>query len=629
MQKKIFTFIFVSLSYAGIFAQTIFSETIKIPEGWVPREVVLPPSPLKMQVLFVGGHDIVQTTKTYNNPAGRAIAKEWHDFIGITADSTNASQGWVTVNHEMIYQDDKIGDGGGMTAFKIKRTADGQLEVVDQKLKDGREGKFFNIDFVNTVGETGMNCGGIQAPNGRIWTAEEWFRSNTASIFTGNTNSSPTGSLPMRVAGVTAGYGVRDTAMWRIKSDLPGWDTLRIRKFENFNWMVEVDPKEAKAIRKQYNWGRAGWEGGVITNDLKTVYLGNDEAPSAFFKFEAEVANDFSKGKMYFYKHNATGSKWLEIPSNVTTLKDSLNSYSIRNGATVFLRNEWVAIDRKTGIIYWTETGRDDGGVSLLSAVNAGGVVHPYMDSLAVLQGYPRAADARFEDPYGRVWYYDPSNSSIGVAINGGPWYARTASPSEANYPEKHLTNPDGLNVITIDNKSFLVIQEDLNGLSHGRVPAGITNPVCEMYLLDVRKAYDAKVSDLIRISAIPAGAEVTGCAMTPDGKSLLVNSQHPSVTNPFPFNHSLTYAIHGFDQIKITNLQEPDQEVLKSMKIYPNPTTREIFLDKEINFAIYSLEGRRIKTFAKTQNAYVGDLTPGTYFLQTESGETYKFIVQ
>jgi secreted PhoX family phosphatase len=253
MKKRTFTlFITAILGMAVTAHGQLFPESIKIPTGYVLKEVLLPPSPLTMQVLFVGGHDVVETTRTYGNPAGRAIAKEWHDFIGITRDSSNASQGWVTVNHEMIYRDDKIGDGGGMTMFKIKRTSDGKLEVVDQKLKDGREGKFFNIDFVNTVGETGMNCGGIQAPNGRIWTAEEWFRSNTASIHTGNVATS---TLPLRVGTVTNGHGVRDTANWRVKSDIPGWDTLNLKKFENFNWMVEVDPKEAKVFHNKNGSG--------------------------------------------------------------------------------------------------------------------------------------------------------------------------------------------------------------------------------------------------------------------------------------------------------------------------------------------------------------------------------------
>ncbi len=627
MQKNLFTLLIIFVYLLNLNGQDgPFNEKITIPVGYVPQVIVLPPSPLSMQVLFIGGHDIVQSTKTYNSPAGRAIAKEWHDFIGITPDSSGKSQGWVSINHEMIYQDDRLGDGGGMTVYKIKRAADGTLEVEDQKLSDGREGKFFNVDFVNTVGEIGMNCGGISAPNGRIWTAEEWFRTNTASIHNGNTSTS---STPVRVGGIVTGQGVRDTAKWTIKTDIAGWDSLVLNKYENFNWMVEIDPKQAKAIRKQYNWGRAGWEGGAISTDLKTVYLGNDEAPSAFIKFVADKANEFSKGKMYFYKHDAQGSKWLEIPSTVGILKNNLNGYAVANGATMFLRNEWVAIDPKSGYVYWTETGRDDGGVSLKAGVALGGVIHPYMNSLAVAQGYTTAANDAFEDPYGRVWYYDPATSEIGVAVNGGPWFGKNASPAEASYPEKHLTNPDGLNVIQIDGKSFLVICEDLNGLSYGRVPAGVTNPTCELFLLDVRKAKNASVNDLIRISAVPRGAEVTGCIMTPDGKSLLVNSQHPNVNNAFPFNHSLTYAIHGFDKIKVSGLKNPDDKTLKSLKIFPNPTTREIFLDEEIEFAIYNVEGKRMKTFAKTNNAYVGDLTAGMYFLQTKKGDIYKFVVQ
>ncbi|MCP4521930.1 MAG: hypothetical protein GY827_09625 [Cytophagales bacterium] len=75
-----------------------------------------------------------------------------------------------------------IGDGGGMTAFKVEEDENGELTVVGQTLNDGRTGKYFNIDFANTVGETGMNCGGIVGPTGRIWTAEEWFKTSNGSL---------------------------------------------------------------------------------------------------------------------------------------------------------------------------------------------------------------------------------------------------------------------------------------------------------------------------------------------------------------------------------------------------------------------------------------------------------------
>jgi len=146
-----------SASDRGENANELFSSTIDI-DDYAPTELVLPPSPLTTQVLFIGGYDIVETTPTYGNPAGRTIAKEWHDFIGFTPDDSNESLGWVSVNHEQIYRDDQIGDGGGMTAFRIKKADDGSVEILNQTLEDGRTGEFFNVDFVNTVGETGMNC---------------------------------------------------------------------------------------------------------------------------------------------------------------------------------------------------------------------------------------------------------------------------------------------------------------------------------------------------------------------------------------------------------------------------------------------------------------------------------------
>jgi hypothetical protein len=150
-----------------------------------------------MEPLFVGGVDLVQTTETYGNEPTEVPAKQWHDFIGFTPvnddDKVAGVQGigWVTVNHEIMSNtdkpevtdggfwgiDDNIGDGGGMTSFLVDVDNNGDIVVVEQTLEDGRTGEFFNIDFVNTVGSTGMNCGGINSQvDGRIWTAEEWQR---------------------------------------------------------------------------------------------------------------------------------------------------------------------------------------------------------------------------------------------------------------------------------------------------------------------------------------------------------------------------------------------------------------------------------------------------------------------
>ncbi len=605
----------------------IFDEEIEV-ESYTPTEVVVPPSPLETQVVFVGGHDIVQTTPTYGNPAGRAIAKEWHDFIGYTPDETGNTLGWISVNHEMVYRDDKIGDGGGMTVFQVGKDANGQIEVLDQTLTDGRSGQFFNVDFVNTVGETGMNCAGISAPDGRIWTAEEWYRGNQASIWN---SSARTSSLPLRVNSIVSGYGLRDTADFTIDApEFPLVDGMSIKKYENFNYMVEIDPKEAKAIRKQYNWGRAGWEGGAITEDMKTVYLGIDATPAPWVKYEADVAGDFTSGTLYVFKHdNDEGERWIAVPETVDNVFGGLSDFAWSVGATMFVRNEWVTIDHNTGLVYWTETGRDSGSsgpgrIFNAAVANTDAVPAPHHEALALSYGLSGATDTLYQDYYGRVLYYDPISSEVGVAVNGGPFFE--SSPTEENYPDIHLSNPDGLNVIEIDGQNFLMISEDLNGSSNGRTPEGVSNRMCELYLLDTRKI-PATTDDLVRVTAVPQGAEITG-AIQIDNNTILFNSQHPNPGNPFPYNHSLTMAIHGFQSVTLDRLQNPTDEAVKSEGLLANEITRELFLKKTTDAALYDEKGKRLRVFRKRKQINLGGLDSGTYFLVTEDEDVYKLNV-
>lgn len=292
MKKNIYTLLMSAGLVIPSIAQINFP--VAIDTAWSAKTIWFPKSPLKSQTIFVGGQDIVQTTATYTSPAGSTVAKQWHDYIGFVKDNgTSGDIGWAVVNHEMVSADPKIGDGGGMTMFKLrKNTNNDSLAIVTQTLADGRVGKFFNVDFVNTVGETGMNCGGITTPAGRMWTAEEWMQTSNSGIRSGGT-------------------GIRDTSDFVIgtttPAGFPGFNGKVLKRYKNLNWMTEIDPKTAKGVRKQYNWGRAGWEGGVVMADNKTVYLFEDGAPGIFAKFVANTVNDFTTGQLYVYKHDAPG----------------------------------------------------------------------------------------------------------------------------------------------------------------------------------------------------------------------------------------------------------------------------------------------------------------------------------
>lgn len=597
--KKILLSALVAAGVVGTAeAQIKFDPTIDT--AWTPTTAKLPQSPLKTQVLFVGGYDMVQTTDVYGNNAGEALAKQWHDFIGFTPDNSGSGDlGWIAVNHEEVSSNDSIGDGGGMTVFKVKRDATtDSLIIVDQTLNDGRSGKFFNVDFVSTVGETGMNCGGIISPDGRIWTAEEWWQSSLDANFRNTSDF---------VIGTTSSAG------------FPGFNGETIERVQNLNYMVEVDPKEAKAIRKQYNWGRQPFEGGTVMADNKTVYLGTDDTPGLFTKFVATTAGDFTVGTTYVYKHDATGSKWIQMDN--TDLDEMLYfaDSAIARGATMFNRLEWVT--NTGGKVYFTETGRANPGSRWADEYAAGGVFAAHHVTRATAQS-TTPDDAAYEDYYGRVLVYNPATEVVSVHLAGGPDFA--TDPAVNAYPSVHLSNPDGLNTITINNNPYLLICEDLNQTDHGSTPAG-KGTTCELYLLDATIA-SPTLSDLKRLVVAPEGSEITGAVGTPDGKTVLVNIQHPSSTNPFPYNNSLTLAITGFDQNVVSNLE---YEMTKSFSVYPNPTTRMLNFNRVSDVAIYDNQGKRIRVYRGQTSIDVSDLAAGVYFIQNDEGQTMKFIVE
>ncbi|MDF2454692.1 MAG: hypothetical protein K0R51_685 [Cytophagaceae bacterium] len=637
--KRFYTTLMMACAVASAQAQTDgFLFDVEIDVNYAQKSVHVPASPFESQVLFIGGVDNVQTVDANGEPNGEATAKQWHDFIGFTPDNSGSGDlGWVTINHEMIAADAKIGDGGGMTVFKVRKAVDGTLEVVTQTLADGRTGEFFNVDFKNTTGETGMNCGGIVGPDGRIWTAEEWYQGSNAAISGGVTD------LNDFTIGTTTPNG------------FPGFNGTTIAKFQNFNWMTEIDPKEAKAIRKQYNWGKAGYEGGAIADD-GTVYLGEDGTPGLFTKFVPANASalpiDYTQGQLYVYKHDATGPQgpWVAVDNtdldnmlNLSYAAGASNTVSSALAPSIFDRLEWVAINKNTGKVYITETGVD--GLNLTTPVSEGFVIDPHFVTAyknfykqkfgAEFPGTDAAAldsvrTGKFNDYYGRVLEYDPATGVVKSFLEGGPYFS--ASPSSAAYPEKHLTNPDGLAFLYVNGKTFMVIEEDLNGRTFGRMPAefsGGNQTVCEMFLLDM-SIESPTVDDLVKIAACAPGGEITGLAVMDDGNTILFNNQHPDTGNDYPYNNSVTVAVTGFKQAVVTGLfDRPKFDDDDKFSIWPNPASRELKLNKVTDVAIYDNTGMRISVSRNTDVIDISMLRSGIYYIQNAEGLTKKLVVE
>lgn len=575
--------------------------------------VVVPPSPLKYQNIFVGGVDSVETS------TGRTVAKQWHDYIGYAADPTGQSLGYAIVNHEMIEANDKIGDGGGMTMFKLGKKADGTVEVLEQTLADGRKGKFFNVDFKNTVGETGMNCGGISWSN-RVWTAEEWYQTSNSGIN-------------------AAGKGFRDTSDFEIgklqPSGFAGLDGKKIKRYENLNWMVEIDPVNAKAVRKQYNWGRQGFEAGVVMDDQKTVYLFEDgeAGKSLFTKFVADQPGDFTKGKLYFYKQNSgqfTGT-WVEVPNDPVTNWDIMvapHEWAKKQGITGFTRLEWGQINKTDGKIYITETGNDKPGARYKTAITDGWTLPQHTYDRAAAQKVAIDSSA-YVDYYGRVLVFDPADNSVKSFLEGGPSIT-DAQAVPGKYPEKHFSNPDGIGFLYLNGKTFAVIEEDLNGVSMGRMPnTGMRGTNCEAWLLDMSK--EPTIDNLYRLAISQYGSEITGFASFDDGNVVLINSQHPDAAtiSDAAAKNSLTFAITGMKQLVSSIEQEESDDTASGIRVFPNPTSSSLNFTTAIDAALYDATGARVRVVRNASTMDISDLAQGTYYVRFASGDTRQVVIQ
>ena len=187
----------------------------------------------------------------------------------------------------------------------------------------------------------------------------------------------------------------------------------------------------------------------------------------------------------------------------------------------------------------------------------------------------------------------------------------------------------------TIDgvDYEFMLICEDLNGQSHGRVPEGTNNSTCELWMLDMNTE-NPTVDDLFRLAVVPAGAEVTGATGISDGKSILFNVQHPSSSNPYPYNNSLTIAVNGIQDavsqglLWATGVQE-EAASKGAFKIYPNPASREIRFTETTDVAIYDVTGKRVKVARQAQFVNVESLPAGIYYVRNANGDTTPLVIK
>jgi secreted PhoX family phosphatase len=426
-----------------------------------------------------------QSDSVFGNNGKWAQAKGSHD-MALALPTKKSTEILLAVSHECNDSSAVLGDGGGMSLIPISFKDNNW--IVNDTIK--------NIDFT-TVGGTYNNCSGTYVTGkNTILTAEEGTPENNVVLF-------------------RKGKGYRDTS--KIND---------LTRYENTGWIVEVDPVSSKALHKLYSMGRFVHESALVLADGKTVFLTDDFAPSVFFKFVADKAYDFEKGQLYAYKEATTTDTlhWIKLPMAMDSLLD-IRNVALRMGASYFLRMEWmVQVNNK---IYITATGYDNFIMKNTYKGTPAAHLLPFIKNNTI------------DQPYGSVLEFDLTTNNMSVLLDGG---------AGKIHPEKHFSNPDAITSVTKNGKTYLIIEEDIIANTRGRVGTTALKKdafVNEIYWLDVSIQHPV-VDDLKRFLIAPAGSETTGGTfISGDTQFYFMNIQHPSSSNPEPFNKSCTIVIN------------------------------------------------------------------------------------
>ncbi len=337
------------------------------------------------------------------------------------------------------------------------------------------------------------NCAGGCTPWGTYLACEENFN----GYFVNG------GTVPpeQRRYGITArGFGYR----WH-KFDKRFDAAANPLEPNKFGWVVEIDPYDPQSVPvKRTALGRFKHEGAMVTlaaDGRVIVYMGDDERFEYIYKFVSKGRYDpanraanrdlLDQGTLYAARFNDDHSGvWLALPANAEAMVFARQAAD-RAGATRMDRPEWAAVHPVTQDVY----------ISLTNNSNRGAKDRPGVDAVN-----PRALNV-----YGHIVKWREQGGDPAAARFKWDIFALAGE-------DKGFGSPDGL---WFDSRGLLWIQTDVSTSALNRGPyANIGN--------NQMLAADVATGEIRRFLTGPAGCEVTGCVMAPDGCSLFVNIQHP-----------------------------------------------------------------------------------------------------
>ncbi len=440
----------------------------------------------------------------------------------------------------------------------------------------------FSTDGLKTRG-TNNNCANGYTPWGTYLTCEEnWL----------NVVARAAGDNAQRAAKEVVGlnrYGLPENRKNPYLWDTAGTSDLFVRwtssvtgataadDYRNiantFGWVVEIDPFNATSTpAKRTALGRfnheGAWPAPAVVGQPIVMYMGDDARNEYIYKFVSKAvwdANDVNggmtagskyldEGTLYVAKFNADGSgQWLELTFGKNGIDASNASYAFADqadvvthariaadvrGATKMDRPEWGGVNPLNGEAYMTLTNNSNRVAT--TATPTGSQLKPDAANPRYYEDM-KGTTSQKGNPNGHIIRWREANGSVAATSFAWDIYLFAAqSDAASNVNLSGLTavndfsSPDGL---YFDPRGLLWIQTDdgaytdvTNCMMLAAVPGkvGDGGTATAAGGTATVKGANATADNVRRFLVGPKDCEITGIAVTPDGKTLFFNVQHP-----------------------------------------------------------------------------------------------------
>ncbi len=471
------------------------------------------------------------------------------EYFPLPAGSSSSTRGLLAMNHE--YTDDGLLHADGMKTWTAEKVAKSQaahgVSVVEVELAGAEwrvvrpsryarritaatpiaiSGPAAGSALLRTAADpagrevrgTLNNCAGGRTPWGTYLTCEENFN----GYFSAAIPSEAERRYGIRKGG--AGY------RWH-EHDARFDAAAEPNEANRFGWVVEIDPYDPAAVPvKRTALGRFKHEGAMVTlarDGRVVVYSGDDERFEYVYKFVSRDRYDpanaaanrtlLDHGTLYVARFGADGSgEWIALEHGRNGLT-AANGFADQAAVCVFARRagdvvgatkmdrpEWIAVHPVTKEVYCTLTNNADRGKEK--------------------QPGPDAANPRPANIYGHIVRWreaggDPAATRFAwdVFVLAGdkqhpdPAKRGTVRGDDFGCPDGLWFDARGVLWIQTDAAARAMASEDWRRIGNNQMLAA-----------------NVVTGEIRRFLTGPRNCEVTGATMTPDGRTLFVNIQHP-----------------------------------------------------------------------------------------------------